>query len=62
VAVPAGLSQLQQGFLWAAKDATTGAKCLVNWTVVASPRSIGELGITNIQFQSNALLGFGLPM
>lgn len=49
------VNKLIRDFLWACKDEGSGGKCLVNWSLVSSPKRLGGLGITNMQFHGTAL-------
>ena len=49
------IDKLRRAFLWAGSDAVCGGKCLVRWTQVCSPISIGGLGIHDLQAQGRAL-------
>ena len=49
------MDKLHRAFLWAADDKVSGGKCLMNWTKVCMPKSLGGLGIPNLHIQSIAL-------
>jgi hypothetical protein len=47
--------KLEHAFLWAASDKVSGAKCKVKWDVVCSPKSMGGLGILDLEKFERAL-------
>lgn len=49
------IDKLRRAFLWSGSDAVCGGKCLVRWTQVCSPISVGGLGIHDLQAQGRAL-------
>ena len=46
----------RRSFLWSGEDSCSGAKCLVAWKDVCTPKQSGGLGIKNMELQNNALL------
>lgn len=49
------IDKLRRVFLWAGSDTVCGGKCLICWTQVCSPISLGGLGITDLCAQERAL-------
>ncbi|KAM0913631.1 hypothetical protein ACQ4PT_012055 [Festuca glaucescens] len=49
------IDKAARGFLWANKEAAPGAKCLINWTQVCTPKVYGGLGIPDLAARSTAL-------
>lgn len=49
------LDKIRRSFLWTGKCSVSGGKCLVRWNNVCRPMDYGGLGISNLQFQSQAL-------
>jgi hypothetical protein len=49
------VDRLQRNFLWAGDESASGAKCMVNWKQVCSPKNVGGLGIKNLKLFSRAL-------
>jgi hypothetical protein len=47
--------KLERAFLWAASDKVSGGKCKVKWDVVCTPKSMGGLGILNLDKFGRAL-------
>jgi hypothetical protein len=58
--LPAGavhtIDKKRRGFLWNGSNDASGAKCLVPWDAVCSPRQSGGLGVKNIHKQNTCLL------
>lgn len=56
--LPAGavhtIDKKRRGFLWNGSNDASGAKCLVPWDAVCSPRQSGGLGVKNIHKQTLA--------
>ncbi|EEE68033.1 hypothetical protein OsJ_26024 [Oryza sativa Japonica Group] len=50
------LNKKRRAFLWAGEDTVSGARCLVAWDSVCMPKSVGGLGVKNIDKQNTALL------
>jgi hypothetical protein len=49
------IEKLQRAFLWASSDTIHGGKCLMKWSQVCTPFSLGVLGIPSLFLQSSAL-------
>lgn len=49
------VDKLRKNFHWEAEDQSIGAKSMVNWKQVCSPKKYGGLGIKNIECFSRAL-------
>lgn len=49
------MEKIQHNFLWNGDEECSGAKCLVNWKRVCSPKDLGGLGIKDIACFSRAL-------
>jgi hypothetical protein len=49
------INKLEQAFVWAAKESTSGAKCKVNWDLICRPKMYGGLGILHLDKFATAL-------
>jgi hypothetical protein len=49
------VDRLRRNFFWAGDESASGAKCMVNWKQVCSPKNVGGLGIKNLKLFSRAL-------
>jgi hypothetical protein len=51
------LDKLRRGFLWSGTERASGGggQCLVRWTNVKSPKSVGGLGVLDLAIFSRAL-------
>jgi hypothetical protein len=50
------LDAIRRSFFWAAEESCSGAKCLIAWKNVCTPKPIGGLGIKSLTLQNNCLL------
>jgi hypothetical protein len=49
------INKLERGFVWAAKESASGAKCKVNWEAVCRPKRYGGLGVPHLDKFATAL-------
>jgi hypothetical protein len=49
------IDRIRRSFLWCGEENASGAKCLVNWKQVCSPKEFGGLGVKDLHLFSNAL-------
>jgi hypothetical protein len=48
------IDKIRRAFLWKGTNTIAGGKCSVNWKTVCQPKSVGGLGILNLEFMSTA--------
>ena len=49
------IERIRRNFLWCGEDIASGAKCLVNWKQVCSPKQYGGMGVKDLALFSKAL-------
>jgi hypothetical protein len=49
------IDRIRRNFLWCGEENASGAKCMVNWRQVCSPKHLGGLGIKDLSSFSRAL-------
>ncbi|CAM0954217.1 unnamed protein product [Alopecurus aequalis] len=49
------IDKIRRSFLWAGDTEASGSKCLVNWKQVCAPRSLGGLGVKDMEAYSRSL-------
>lgn len=52
------LDAIHRSFFWAADETCSGAKCLIAWKNVCTPKTAGGLGIKSLLLQNNRLMKF----
>ena len=48
------IDKISRAFLWKGTEVVEGGKCLVNWPTVCQPKSVGGLGILDLEILSKA--------
>ncbi|CAM0949891.1 unnamed protein product [Alopecurus aequalis] len=49
------VDKLRRGFLWVGREEARGGNCLVAWSAVCQPKSVGGLGLHNLRWLNAAL-------
>jgi hypothetical protein len=49
------IDRIRHSFLWCGEENASGAKCMVNWKQVCSPKDYGGLGVNELQLFSNVV-------
>lgn len=52
------LDAIHRSFFWAADETCSGAKCLIAWKNVCTPKTAGGLGLKSLLLQNNCLMKF----